>query len=80
MSQVRAIATQQLKGLQSRAAPTSTADVAHRSLLASDIQRFLQRPAVAARDYAAPASPPGAPIGDRPMDYLDWWFRECNWR
>ena len=80
MAQVRAIATQQLKGLQSRAAPTSTADVAHRSLMASDIQRFLQRPAVAARDYAAPASPPGAPIGDRPMDYLDWWFRECSWR
>jgi hypothetical protein len=80
MAQVRAIATHQLKALQSRVAPTATADAAHRALLSSDIQRFLQRPAVAARDYGAPASPPGAPIGDRPMDYLDWWFRECNWR
>ena len=82
MAQVRAIATHQLKALQSRATPTTatTADSAHRALMASDIQRFLQRPAAAARDYATPASPPGAPIGDRPMDYLSWWFRECDWR
>ena len=81
MAQVRAIATRHLKAIQSRTAPaTEMAQSAHLALVADDIKRFLERPAVAARDYAAPAAPPGAPIGDRPMDYLSWWFRECEWR
>jgi hypothetical protein len=56
-----------------KAAPAKTeADTAQRTLIAADIKRFLERPAEAARAIAAPApdAPPGAPIGDMPMDWL----------
>jgi hypothetical protein len=80
MSQVRAIATQHLKALQGRATGAVGVNLAHRALLASDIQRFLDRPNVPARDYAQPAAPPGAPIGDMGMDFLSQYFGMCRER
>ena len=71
MSQVRAIASAKLR---SRAAvlPTagSTPAAAHGSLLASDIKRFLDRPAPPAAATPIPAAPPGAPIGEPAMEWL----------
>jgi hypothetical protein len=74
-SQVRAIASMKLSKLAAKikAAPARTeADTAQRTLIAADIKRFLERPAEAARAIVAPApdAPPGAPIGDMPMDWL----------
>jgi hypothetical protein len=76
MTQVRAIATQALKSLPTRAtllpanAGTNTAERAHRQLLADDIKRFLDRPYTELRPASIPAPPPGAPIGDFGLDYL----------
>lgn len=75
MTQVRAIATQTLKGLPARAsllpsAAANAAERAHRQLLADDIKRFLDRPYTELRPAAIPAPPPGAPIGDFGLDYL----------
>jgi hypothetical protein len=71
MSQVRAIASAKLKSraaLLPKSATTLTG--AHGALLASDIQRFLDRPAAPAARTAIPAPPPGAPIGEPAMDWL----------
>jgi hypothetical protein len=75
MTQVRAIATDTLKGLQTRptlaaANTTNAAERAHRRLLQDDITRFLDRPYTELRPPAAPQPPPGAPIGDYGLDYL----------
>jgi hypothetical protein len=74
MPQVRAIATSTLTSIPQRAFPATrqitTADRAHKDLLAADIKRFLERPADAARLMPAPDAPPGAPIGDPGMDWL----------
>jgi len=75
MTQVRAIATQTLKALPTRAsllpsAAANAAERAHRQLLADDIKRFLDRPYTELRPAAIPAPPPGAPIGDFGLDYL----------
>ena len=77
MAQVRAIATHHLKALQSRGAGGTVPDIAHYGLLATDIKRFLDRPSAPARDYATPATPPGAPIGDMAMEYLSRYFELC---
>lgn len=80
--QVRAIASMKLQKLAERiraAAPAKAeADVAHHTLLAADITRFLERPAEAAKLMPAPGAPPGAPIGDTGQDWLAspaW----CTW-
>lgn len=75
MTQVRAIATQTLKSLPTRATllpanTTSAVERAHRQLLADDIKRFLDRPYSELTPAAIPAPPPGAPIGDVGLDYL----------
>jgi hypothetical protein len=76
MSEVRAIATYQLNAIETRmkAASARTLDVAetaHRRLLAAAVRRFLDRPTDAAtRILAVPPLPPGAPIGESPLDYL----------
>jgi hypothetical protein len=72
MSQVRAVAT---AALQQRMATLSKgaadpAAAAHQQLLATDIRRFLDRPAGPATRTAIPTAPPGAPIGDPAMDWL----------
>jgi Met-zincin/Domain of unknown function (DUF5117) len=72
-SQVRAIASLKLSKLASRLKTTiakTEADAAQRTLIAADIKRFLERPAEAARTLPAPEAPPGAPIGDLPLDWL----------
>jgi hypothetical protein len=62
MPEVRAVATERLRRLQSRAEPAAP-DTAHAQLIAADIKRFLERPMEPARPIAAPEVPPGAPIG-----------------
>ncbi|HUR21897.1 MAG TPA: zinc-dependent metalloprotease [Vicinamibacterales bacterium] len=82
-TQVRAIATQALKGLRTRAsapaAAMASADRAHRQLLDDDIKRFMDRPYTELRPNAIPEPPPGAPIGDTGMDFL-FGFDSCGWR
>ena len=71
--QVRAIASLKLSKLANRLkadASTSEAEQAQHQLLAADIKRFLDRPGDVARPIPAPESPPGAPIGDMPQDWL----------
>jgi hypothetical protein len=76
MTQVRAIATQTLRSLPTRAsllpgnAGVNTAERAHRQLVADDIKRFLDRPYAELAPASTPAPPPGAPIGDFGLDYL----------
>jgi hypothetical protein len=74
-SQVRAIASLKLSRLGARPqAPgaRTEADAAARALLAADIKRFLERPLDPNRLIPLPAAdaPPGAPIGDAPLEWL----------
>jgi hypothetical protein len=72
-AQVRAIAMSRLSRLEARfKAETnkSDADRASHMLLSSDIKRFLENPAELEKRIVAPDAPPGAPIGDEPMDWL----------
>jgi uncharacterized protein DUF4953/uncharacterized protein DUF5117 len=72
-SQVRAMATFKLGKLGARLrseAATGEAEQAQRSLLAADIKRFIERPADVSRPMPAPEAPPGAPIGDYPLEWL----------
>jgi hypothetical protein len=88
--QVRAIASLKLSKLEARlkgAATASESEIAQNVLLASDIKRFLERPAETTKWIAPQEAPPGAPIGgDTGMDWLapvpmctwsslhpDWW-------
>jgi hypothetical protein len=77
MAQVRAIAAQKLKAIQARPAAVNAADKAMQDLLAADIKRFFDRPNQPARVIASPGTPPGAPIGDTGMNYLDGLLRAC---
>jgi hypothetical protein len=72
MPQVRALATRVLGRLQNPPVPTapSTDDTAARTLLAADIKRFLERPAEPIKSPVTFDAPPGAPIGDAPLDWL----------
>jgi len=70
---VRAMATFKLGKLGARLrseAASGEAEQAQRSLLAADIKRFIERPADVSRPMPAPEAPPGAPIGDYPLDWL----------
>jgi Met-zincin len=72
-SQVRAIASLKLQKLAAKLKATATtneSDEAQNTLLASDIKRFLERPGEIVRQAHAPDAPPGAPIGDFPLDWL----------
>ena len=78
-AQVRAIASLKLTKLAARLRATpgiTEADQASHMLLAGDIKRFLDRPADAWRIMPAPDAPPGAPIGDMPLD----WIAPAPWR
>jgi len=77
--QVRAIASLKLSKLAARLrgeVVPSEPEQAQRMLLAADIKRFLERPADPARPMPAPDAPPGAPIGDYPLD----WLAPAPWR
>jgi len=77
--QVRAIASLNLSKLAARlgseVVPTES-ERAQRMLLAADIKRFLERPADPERPMPASDAPPGAPIGDYPLD----WLSPAPWR
>jgi hypothetical protein len=82
MPQVRALArhalSERLASLGSRADVFITA-AAHTEALATDIKRWLDRPAAASEPRrAAPAAPPGAPIGDPGMYYGLWMEPWCS--
>ena len=71
--QVRAIAAFKLDKLAARlrgTAPQGESEQAQHRQLAADIKRFLDRPADTMRVMPAPDAPPGAPIGEAPMDWL----------
>ena len=71
MSQVRAIASAQLRAISQQVPGTGTSpSAAHGALLASDIKRFMERPAPPATGTPLPGPPPGAPIGEPAMDWL----------
>jgi hypothetical protein len=71
MSQVRAIASAQLRYMSQQVPGAGTSPTAaHGALLASDIKRFLDRPAPPATATPLPAAPPGAPIGEPAMEWL----------
>ena len=74
MPQVRAIATYELRALNQRSTSDSgrgdVSNRAHYALLATDIERFLERPAEAYQQPGAPEAPPGEPIGDPALDWL----------
>jgi hypothetical protein len=89
-AQVRAIASLKLQQIADRVRPAAAttgkpaalgeAEHAHRTLLAADIKRFLERPmndAMSARIIPPLAAPPGAPIGDTGMDFLS--RPRCAW-
>ena len=90
MAQVRAIATSYLQALRSDL--VAMTDQPHAGLLALEIQRFLERPALAASAIDGVTAPPGAPIGEPAMSWLgvrgigeparDWLGRSrawCDW-
>ena len=52
---------------------------AHAQMLASDIQRFLDRPGEVASDRVAPPAPPGSPIGEPALDWLGQMEPWCSW-
>lgn len=68
MPAVRASATATLRGVRSDLMAMS--DAPHAALLASNIERFLERPAPTVAMPSAPSAPPGAPIGDPALDWL----------
>jgi hypothetical protein len=77
--QVRAVASLKLSKLAARLhseAVPSEPEQAQRMLLSADIKRFLDRPTNPARSMPAPDAPPGAPIGDYPLD----WLSPAPWR
>jgi hypothetical protein len=83
MPQVRAEATaalieiaRQLDEALSGPAPAATA--AHATLLARDIRRFLDRPAAPVTPMTMPSAPPGAPIGEPAMRWLDRLEPPCS--
>jgi hypothetical protein len=74
-TQVRAIAAHKLTRLAARlrtGVAKTEADTAHRALLAADIKRFLERGLDPSKPIPLPAAdaPPGAPIGEGPLDWL----------
>ena len=68
MPQVRAVAVFKLRQIMERSVTTSAegteGHLAHATLLAAEIGRFLQRDWQAPQRATTPALPPGAPIGD----------------
>lgn len=82
MPQVRALASQYLERLLDdgsiKASGRVDAESAHRTMLARDIRRFLDRPATPAPRLEIPAPPPGAPIGEPAMEWLGLVAPACS--
>jgi uncharacterized protein DUF4953/uncharacterized protein DUF5117 len=69
MPQVRAEATAALTEISRMGLPAAS-DSAAGQLMVADIKRFLERPLEPIRTPATFDAPPGAPIGDAPLDWL----------
>jgi len=84
MPQVRAVAAWRLERQVaggSEAPAGDDAEAAHRALLVRDIKRFLDRPLAPAPAIASPQAPPGAPIGEPAMSWLEALSPPCGgWR
>jgi hypothetical protein len=80
MPQVRAVVTDRLtRRMAALRRPGAAGDeAAHRALLASDIERFLERPAEVAESPRLPDAPPGAPIGQPALDWLERMEPPCS--
>lgn len=82
MPQVRALALHRLQRIRGDYGPASGADeatVAHRALIARDIDAFVED---GGEGFEAPSSlvaPPGAPIGEPAMNWLDRLEGWCSW-
>ena len=80
MPEVRAEASTALKRIEiGELALTGGTDGAAQQLIAADVKRFLERPIEPIRTPATFDAPPGAPIGDAPLDWLaspPWYIRE----
>jgi hypothetical protein len=76
MPQVRALATRALVELRDRfeegGAEMDPGNQAHYLLLKQDIERLLERPHEAVQIPDPPVAPPGSPIGEPDMGWLDW--------
>jgi hypothetical protein len=70
MPEVRAEASAGLRRILSVAWGTSPADGPIQLLLKEDINRFLERPMEPIKTPSTFDAPPGAPIGDYPLDWL----------
>jgi len=84
MPQVRALASHALRrqreALQGALNESADGAAAHASLLAADIERFLERPAEPYTLPTTPDAPPGAPIGDTGLNWLDLLEPPCSWQ
>ncbi len=81
MPQVRALATLTLRQRVDALAGQRDPDVlatAHGLLLANDIERFLERPAEPYTAPGMPTAPPGAPIGEPALSWLDLVEPPCS--
>jgi len=84
MPEVRAEATEALTQI-SRGGMQAGTDYAAGQLMNADIKRFLDRPMEPIKTPTTYDAPPGAPIGDEPMDWLaspPWSLRPsiADWR
>ncbi|MGB0543205.1 MAG: zinc-dependent metalloprotease [Longimicrobiales bacterium] len=69
MPQVRAVSTMVLRQLNENLMEMADSDP-HASLMAMEIQRFMDRPANVVEAPDTPNAPPGAPIGQPALDWL----------
>ena len=83
MAQVRAVASLKLERLrddfEAMTYRASDADAAHYGLMSRDISRFLERPATSFAQPETLSPPPGAPIGDRALEWLKRLEPEHSW-
>jgi len=69
MMEVRAQATAALMDIHAHV--SEHADVPHAAFMAQEIERFMSRPHAPAEPITTPDAPPGAPIGQPAMGWLD---------
>jgi hypothetical protein len=82
MPQVRAIASAKLAQMREVLEQSSgglSAEAAHHAKISRDIARFLERPASEFGQPTTPSAPPGAPIGEPAMDWLERLDQPCAW-
>jgi hypothetical protein len=78
MPQVRAISSAVLSRTRDELQRRGSSE-AHSQLMATDIQRFLDRPGEVVPERVAPSAPPGSPIGEPALDWLGQMEPWCSW-